>query len=174
MTREETKKILTIIAMTYSNFEVKDKAKVIDAWHLFLSDYDYAAVEVALKTYVSTSGSAFAPSVSELIGMLRKPAELTQMEEVEAWRMVRNAIRRGLYYSKEEFEKFPPEVQEAVGESGQLREWAMLESSEIDTVIQSNFKRRFETMQKRRQEINSMPEEVRAFIEEKGAKRLNG
>ena len=174
MTREEVKKILTVMAISYSNFNVKDKSLTIDTWYMFLKDFDYGTVETALKMYIATSGSAFAPSISELIAMIRKPAELTQMEEVEAWRLVRNAIRRSNYYSVEEFEKFPPEVQAAVGEPSQLRDWALLESHEIDTVIHSYFKKRFETMQKRRQEINSMPVEVRALIEEKGAKRLNG
>ena len=164
MTRDETKKILAVIAVTYPNFKAEDKTMVVNAWHMFLEDYDYKTVEAALKMYVTSSGSAFAPSVSELIAMVRKPRQLAAMEEVTAWRMVRSAIRRSLYYSHEEFDKFPKEVQEAVGDPGQLREWAMLESSEIDTVIQSNFKRRFESMQKRRTEIDAMPEEIKALI----------
>lgn len=164
MTREEVKKILMVMDATYTNFKIENKQQTLDAWYFILADYDYNEIALALKSYIAASNSAFAPSVSELIGMTRKPAELTGMEEVTAWRMVRNAIRKSLYYSKEEFAKFPPEVQEVVGDPGQLREWAMLESSEIDTVIQSNFKKRFETMQKRRREVDAMPEEIKELI----------
>lgn len=164
MTRDETKKIIMIMDAAYPNFKIEDAVGMVNTWHFFLNDYGYKAIESALKMYIATSSSGFAPSVSELIGMTRKPAELTDMEEVTAWRMVRNAIRKSLYYSKEEFAKFPPEVQEVVGDPGQLREWAMLESSEIDTVIQSNFKKRFETMQNRRREVDAMPEEIKELI----------
>lgn len=165
MNRDETKKILMIISATYPNFKIGDKTQAIDAWNFMLSDYSYNDIAVALKTYIATSGSAFAPSVSELIAMTRKPAELTAIDEVTAWGQVRAAIRKGLYYSREEFEKLDPDVQRAVGTPDQLREWAQLSSNEIETVIQSNFRRRFETMQKRAQEVAAMPAEVRQLLQ---------
>lgn len=165
MNRDETKKILMVISATYPNFKIGDKTQAIDAWHFMLSDYSYNDIAVALKTYIATSGSAFAPSVSELIAMTRKPAELTAIDEVTAWGQVRSAIRKGLYYSREEFEKLDPDVQRAVGTPDQLREWAQLSSNEIETVIQSNFRRRFETMQKRAQEVEAMPAEVRQLLQ---------
>lgn len=183
MTRDETKKILMILDASYPNFKTDDIVTQVDAWNLILGDFDYKDIEMAVKTYIVTSGSAFAPSVSEIIAMVRKPSELTQMDEVTAWRLVRKAIGRGIYYSREEYEKLPEEVQQAVGDPEQIRQWAMLESSEIDTVIQSNFKRRFETMQKRRLEIEAMPAEMQELIKQNtktledyrdGAHRLPG
>ncbi len=165
MNREETKKILMVIDATYPNFKIENKQQTLDAWHFMLSDYDYNEIALGLKTYITTSGSAFAPSVSELIGMTRKPAELTAIDEVTAWGQVRAAIRKGLYYSRDEFEKLDPDVQRAVGTPDQLREWAQLSSNEIETVIQSNFRRRFETMQKRAQEVEAMPAEVRQLLQ---------
>lgn len=172
MNRDETKKILMVISATYPNFKIEDKTQAIDAWNIMLSDYSYNDIAVALKTYITTSGSAFAPSISELIAMTRKPAELTQMDEVTAWGQVRRAIKRGLYYSVEEFNKLDSEVQNAVGRPEQLREWAMLPSDEIETVIQSNFRRRFETMQKRAREMAAMPAEVLALIQSAQPKRI--
>lgn len=167
MTKDETRKILLIIDATYSNFKVDNPDFTVDAWHFLLEDYSYEQISIALKTFINTSGSAFAPSVAELIAMTRKPVELTQMDEVTAWTQVRKAIKRGLYYSEEEFNKLSPEVQKAVGAPAQIREWAQLPSDEIETVIQSNFRRRFDTMQKRELEIQALPTEVRQAIEKK-------
>lgn len=172
MNREETKKILMVIDATYPNFKIENKQQTLDAWCFMLSDYDYNEIALGLKTYITTSGSAFAPSVSELIGMTRKPAELMQMDEVTAWGQVRRAIKRGLYYSVEEFNKLDSEVQKVVGSPEQLREWAMLPSDEIETVIQSNFRRRFETMQKRALELAAMPAEVLALIQSAQPKQI--
>ena len=183
MTREETAKLLAAISALYPNFKVENRSFVIDAWFSMLEDFEYSAISEALKVYTRTVDDQFAPSVNKLIALTRKPSELTQMNEVTAWRLVRKAIGRGIYYSREEYEKLPEEVQQAVGDPEQIRQWAMLESSEIDTVIQSNFKRRFETMQKRRLEIEAMPAEMQELIKQNtktledyrnGAHRLPG
>lgn len=164
MTRDEVKKVLIVIENTFATFKVENKTQTIDVWYSFLRDIPYEVIDYALKAYIATSGSAFAPSIPQLIAMARKPQELSQTDEVTAWRLVRNAIRRGLYYYDEEFKKLPPDVQRVVGEPSQLRDWAMLESETIDSVIQSNFTKRYQTMQKRQTEIEALPESVRGLI----------
>lgn len=164
MTRDEVKKILIVIDSTFSTFKVDNLTQTIDVWHSFLSDIPYEVIDYALKAYIATSGSAFAPSIPQLIAMARKPKELSQTDEVTAWRLVRNAIRRGLYYFDEEYAKLPEDVQKVVGEPSQLRDWAMLESETIDSVIQSNFTKRYQTMQRRQTELDALPENVRGLI----------
>ena len=164
MTRDEVKKILIVIESTFATFKVENKTQTIDVWYSFLKEIPYEVIDYALKAYIATSGSAFAPSIPQLIAMAKKPKELSQMDEVTAWRLVRNAIRRGLYYFTEEFEKLPPDVQRVVGEASQLRDWAMLESETIDSVIQSNFTKRYQAMQKRQTELEALPDNVRVLI----------
>lgn len=165
MTRDEVKKILIVIENTFSTFKIENLTQTIDVWFGFLQGYPYETIDTALKMYISTSGSAFAPSISQLIGMMRKPQELSAPNEVEVWREVRKAIRNGNYGAETEFEKLSDTAKRMVGEPTQLREWAQLPSEDIDTIIQSNFKKRFETMQKRQAEIDSMPDEVKALIQ---------
>lgn len=172
MTRDEVKKVLIVIENTFSTFKVENKTQTIDVWFSYLKDIPYEVIDGALKIYIATSGSAFAPSIPQLIAMARKPQELTKVDEVSAWRLVRNAIRRSLYYFDEEYAKLPEEVQKVVGEPSQLRDWAMLESETIDSVIQSNFTKRYQAMQKRQTEIEALPESVRGLIGQIG--RTNG
>ena len=165
MTREEVQKILAVIDVTFPNFKANNIPATIDAWYMFLADYSYQDISMALKIFVTTENSGFAPSPSQLIGMINKTKALTMTTEVEVWREVRQAIRNGIYGSETEFEKLSDTAKKMVGEAGQLREWAMLPSEDIDTVVQSNFKSRFKTMQTRQAEINAMPMEIRQMIE---------
>lgn len=164
MTREECKQVIMVIQATYPNWNIKNKQETLDAWYLFLQDYEYNVIMMALKIYISSTNSDFAPSVSNLIAMARKPKELTQEDEVSLWREVRPLISRGIYHAEEDFETLSPMAKRLVGDAGQLREWAMLESDVIDSVIQSNFKSRVATMQKRDTEFNAMPIEVQAMV----------
>lgn len=165
MTREEVKKLIMIIQATYPNWNIKNKQETLDAWDLFLADYEFNTMMMALKTYITSADSGFAPSVSQLISMARKPKELTQADEGAIWREIRPCIRRGIYHAEEDFEKLSPMAKKVVGQPSQLREWAMLESEVIDSVIQSNMKSRIKDIQRRDLEISAMPIEIQAMIQ---------
>ena len=171
MSREEAKKIIMVIVSVYPNWKPNDLNMTVDSWHFMLSDYSYQQISVALKTYISTSGSAFAPSVSELIGILDKPNELNVLTDAEAWAMVRHILTNSIYNSVENFNSLPDTVQKAVGSAEQLRLWAMTDEETVDTVIASNFKRSYRTQTEKEKQLRLMPPEMKALAEQT-AKRL--
>ena len=82
---------------SYSNFRPNDLSETVDAWAMILSDYSYKDVSVALKAYILSDVSGFAPSIGQLvskIGMIQNKKELNEME---AWALVSNALRNGTY-----------------------------------------------------------------------------
>ena len=181
MTREECKQLIMVCEATFPNTSNVSPQEKLNAWFLILEEYDYQSMLMALKIFISSGNSAFAPSVSQLIAMSRKPSELKESklptyDEVTTWREVRQAIKNGIYHAEEEFKKLSPIAQRMVGDSQQIHEWAMLESETIDSVIQSNFKARFKDYQiaeatkaKRNREIAQMPREVQALIQQSAA-----
>lgn len=158
--------------VTFKTYQVENKTLETDVWYGYFKEYDYEIVETALKAYVATENTAFAPSPSQIIGQINKIRDLNTPQEVDVWREVRPAIRNGLYHFEEEYKKLSPMAQKMVGDPQQLREWAMLPSEDIDTVVQSNFKKRYETMIKRDAEISAMPKEVREMIGTVGQKQI--
>ena len=92
---------------------------------------------------------------------LTAPATLS---ETEAWALVSKAIRNGIYGYQEEYDKLPPTVRAAVGRPEQLKEWAMMDVGETESVVASNFMRGFRTVQKRDRETAMIPESVRTLI----------
>ena len=172
MTKDEVRKLLMVLDAIFTSFNVKDPEDMVDAWHFVLQDYPAEEILLAMKTYISTQGSAYAPSVSELIAMTRKPQELTELSEAEAWSKVRKAISRGIYYAEEEFDKLPEEAKRVVVRPDQLSEWARMTSDEVNTVVRSNFRRSYEVMNKRAAEIAALPKEVRNLIGETEKKMI--
>lgn len=165
MTREETKKIIMIIASTYPNFKPNNMSMIVDSWHFFLADYNYNDMAIALKTYVNTSGTGFAPSVDQLIALTRKVETLTQLTEGEAWTLVSRAVRNGLYHAEEEFNKLPETCQKIVGSPNQLTSWAMGDAEALETVVASNFQRSYRVMIQRERDIKALPMEARQKLE---------
>lgn len=166
MTREETKELLMMIKAIYPNFSIKpeEMTATINAWHLMLSEYPIEGINAALQIYVKTNNTGFAPSVSQIIGCMHKPSEIEQLSEGEAWAMVKKAIQDGNYHSEERFNELPPIVQKAVGGSNMIRQWAMSDTDEVNTVIASNFQRTYRAILGKQEFGERVPEQLQDLV----------
>ena len=150
---------------SYPNYKPNDISETVDVWNVMLSDYDYNLVAMALKAYILSDTSGFAPSIGQLVAKIQLLTEPQELSEMKAWSLVSKAIRNSGYNSVEEFANLPPLVQKAVGTPDNLRNWAVSDYQTIESVIQSNFLRTYRTVVKRENEINCMPNEIKALID---------
>lgn len=164
MTREETKQLLLVISSAFPNFKAQDKTLLIDSWHMFLEEYDYNTIKIALKTYMATANSGFAPSVSQLIGMKHLGDMMQELTEGEVAAMVHKAISNSTYNSQSEFEKLPAAVQRAVGSSEQLKAWAMTENLNNE-VVASNVMRSYKSIMQKNKEYARLPQEAKEIAQ---------
>lgn len=166
MTRDETKKIIRIIADSYPNYKPSDISETIDVWSMMLEEYPYNQIAMALKAYILTDTSGFAPSIGQLVNKLTSAEP--QLNEMEAWSLVSKAIRNGYYGAEEEFAKLPEVVQKAVGNPANLRAWSHTDEQSIENVVQSNFLRTYRAVVKRESESAKLPDSLRlAMMEER-------
>lgn len=165
MTRDETKKIIRIIADSYPNYKPSDISETIDVWHMMLEEFSYQQVAVALKAYILTDTSGFAPSIGQLVGKMQMVSHPNELNEMEAWSLVSQALKNGYYGAEEEFAKLPELVQKAVGTPANLRAWAHTDESSIENVVQSNFMRTYRTVVKRENECAKLPPSIKNLIE---------
>ena len=164
MTREETVKIIRIMVDSYPNYKPNDISETVDVWHMMLSDYDYNLVAMALKAYILSDTSGFAPSIGQLVDKMKSITNPQELNEMEAWSLVCDALQNSGYNYAEEYEKLPPLVQKAVGLPKQLQEWALTENLNKD-VVGSNFMRCYRIEVERQNEISKMPQNVREMLE---------
>lgn len=151
MTRDDTKQLIRMIMATYPNFKPENIKETVDAWTFILEEYPGELVGNAFKEYVKTKRTGFAPSVNDLIDIISKPVDDAFLNEVEAWALVSNAIRRSAYYAEEEFKRLPEPVQKALGSPTMLRVWALDEEFN-ENVAMSNFSRTYKTVVDREKE----------------------
>jgi hypothetical protein len=165
VTREETVKIIRIICGSFPNFKPSDLSETVDIWNMMLDEYTYNQIAGALKSYILSDSTGFAPSIGQLIAKVKTIEEPAQLNETEAWGLVSKAIRNGYYGAVEEFSKLPPLVQKAVGTPDNLRNWSQTNPESVETVIQSNFLRAYRVEAQRAAEISKMPSDIKTMIE---------
>ena len=168
MTREETVKIIRIMVDSYPNYKPNDISETVDVWQMMLEEYSYQQVSVALKAYILSDDSGFAPSIGKLVSKIHAMTSPQELNEMEAWSLVSKAIRNSGYNSVEEFAKLPLLVQKAVGLPSQLRTWALDENFN-EEVAMSSFQRAYKVVLKRHEELQKMPQNVRNLIEKANA-----
>lgn len=169
MTREETIAIMGVLKAAYPSF-YKDMTRndaegVVSLWATMFADDPMEVVAMAVKAHIANDKKGFPPhigAIKEAIVKLKRPNEMT---EQEAWHLVKQATRNSAYGSKEEFEKLPPLIQRLVGSANQLREWAMMDSDTVNSVIASNFQRSYKVRAASEREYLALPADVREGME---------
>lgn len=163
MTRDETIKILMVIQAAYPNYKPQDKTVAVNVWTEMLSDIPYEQVSTAVKAYIQTDTSGFAPSIGDVREKVRDIfSKENDLNETAAWSIVWKAICNSGYHAEEEFAKLPPVIQRSVHSPAQLREWALMEDIDGNTisVLQSNFQRTFRAEKQRGKERDKLSPEI--------------
>lgn len=160
MTRDEAKKIVMVIASTYPNWHPPDMSLTVDAWASVLDCFTYQEISAALKAFIVSDTSGFAPAPGQIVGLLDRAANNQELSEMEAWALVSKAPRNGCYGAEQEFEKLPPLVQKVVGAPSQLRNWSQTDSESVENVIQSNFMRTYRYEVAKNREMRKIPQNL--------------
>ena len=164
MTEKEVRQLLAMTQAVYPNYNPPSREAAVNAWLMCLSEYDNNVVMAAFKAYMTTNTSGFAPAPGQLIEILQTLTQPSELNEIEAWSIVRKALRNCGYNAEQEFAKLPTVVQKAVGTPQQLKIWAC-DSEFNENVVSSNFIKTYRTEVKRATELNKMPNDVRKLIE---------
>ena len=164
MTRDETVNIIRVMVDSYPNYKPNNLSETVDVWHTMLSDYDYNLVSMALKSYILSDTSGFAPAIGQLVAKMHSITQPQELNEMEAWSLVSKAIRNSIYNAADEYAKLPPIVQKAVGLPSQLMQWA-IDDSYNESVVSSNFMRCYRIELAREKELSMLPEDARQIAQ---------
>lgn len=161
---EDARKFVAVLMVSYPNYKPIDTELAAKTWEDVTEEYTYEQVNAALKIYMQSNTSGFAPVPGQIIENIHKMTDTQELNEMEAWSLVSKAIRNSGYNSVEEFAKLPPLVQKAVGLPDQLRTWALDENFSED-VVSSNFIKCYRAELGRHRELQKMPKNVRRIME---------
>lgn len=164
MTEKEVRQLLAMTQAVYPNYNPPSREAAVNAWLMCLSEYDNNVVMAAFKAYMTTNTSGFAPVPGQLIEILQTLTQPSELNELEAWSLVRKALKNCGYNSEQEFAKLPTIIQKTVGTPQQLRIWAS-DTEFNENVVSSNFIKAYRTEVKRATELNKVPDDIRKLIE---------
>lgn len=169
MDRTDVLRIMGVLKAAYPGYYrdmgAREANSVVALWEEMLQEDDPQVVALAVKAHIANDKKGFPPhigAVKDAVAKLTAPEEMT---EQEAWQLVARACRNGTYGAQREFDALPPVVQRLVGSPNQLREWATMDSHELQTVVASNFQRSYRARAAHEREYLALPRDVRQAME---------
>lgn len=176
MDRQDTIKILAVLKAAYPNFykgmTKADLDGIVALWSELFADDDAALVAAAVKSLIASEVREFPPNISIVKEEMRKLTATDEMTDAEAWNMVAKAIRNGYYGAKEEFAKLPDTLKRIVGSPAQLKDWAVMDSEILHSVVASNVQKAYHIQKERDQSIAKLPSDIRLALGASNAFRL--
>lgn len=169
MTYDETLTIMSVLKAAYPNYykdmRRSDADAIVSLWVEMFKDDPVEIVAVAVKAHIATDKKGFPPHIGAIKEAIVKLKTSDEMTELEAWALVNKATQNSTWNAKEEFDKLPPVIQRLVGSPNQLREWAMMDSATVNSVVASNFQRSYKARAANEREVLALPQDVRQTME---------
>ncbi|PRX15952.1 loader and inhibitor of G40P protein [Orenia metallireducens] len=160
MTKKETSKLLSILAVAYDKFQVDSQGVKLKVWHELLRDIPYQVAQLAAKKLILKS--PFPPVIADI---RREVASIATSQDkvtaTDAWEEVVNAIRYyGYYREKEALGSMNSLVARTVRAMG----WREICLESKIGVIRGQFIKMYGQLLKRKQEEDLLPIELRESI----------
>lgn len=162
--------------IAYAKTDDSGLKTAIAVWADAFEDMPVEAVKAALKAYISADTTGRAPAPGQIRDIIFRAMEKQSAEglpsEEEAVMLVKSAAANSGYNSVEEFKRLPPIIQDILGWPGTLRTWAMLDHSEFETVVLSQFRRQYRDALKSGKTERKTPESTGSALAESVKKML--
>ena len=168
MNRKEAAQIISIMQANYpDSFKGKSDDMLVATINLWAKMFEADSaneVTAAVMAHMAADTNRFMPPVGVIKDRLLKLRQPDEMTEQEAWALVAEATKNGIWGAQEEFDKLPPVIQRIVGSPNQLRDWAMMDSDTVQSVVASNFQRSYKVRAASERELLAIPSDVRRVM----------
>jgi hypothetical protein len=180
MIKSDIATIIGILKTAYPQY-YKDRNSIIDTtnlWYEMFENDDINLIKIAVKNYITNSTSGFPPTIGEIKNELYKLTLGDEKQDIELWNELKSAIRSGIYYSAEIFPTLSKELQIYLKNPMQLKELAMSNADDLETVQKGIFLKQMPIIKQREKEkIMMLPERremLEKLAEKMGVKGLMG
>lgn len=178
MNKKETMKALleyrSVFPKAY-DFTKMDEEIVLARWHKQLHHLDYELVVKAID-YLAATEPRHAENPTYQIKNAIYSIGNPKLSEGEAWQVVKKALRENGGFSINAWNELPEEIKATIGSRQTAQSWALMDSSQLDTVVASNFMRTYRQVKERNDKyepVGELCEEIARMFKANSEKLLS-
>ena len=169
MTRIETLQMLSLLKASYpafySKFQKAELESIANLWTEMFEEENFEITKYALKELIATY-SGYPPDIATVKNKIKELCATATGEETDEqlWLRLKEALKNGIYGSKEEFEKLPPVLQRYCGSPATIREMAVIDNDVLNTVNKGQFLKQIKIIREREEYAMRMPESMKMLV----------
>lgn len=167
MNKTETLQVMAILRSEYSDFcrgfsdsDIERKAAL---WQKLFSNDDAKLVNAAIIAIITSDQREFAPKPSHIKEVMRQLTAPDELDEDQAWELIRYAAAHSAYGAQEEYDRLPKNLQEMCS-PGQLYDWSQMDSDVFNSVIGSHFRKSYRARQQSQRRGSLLPADVKRVL----------
>lgn len=168
-TKQEVIKLLTTVEVAFpgyfQNIDGRKLSAMAALWAEMFKETDPRELAYAVKSYIANDRTGFPPSIGQVNEIIQS-ARGGEITEVEAWQMVKRAIRKagaGMDEAKAAWDELPADVRAPIT-PGDLVEWGYINSDTLNSVTCAAYRKSFTAKQQRSREVAALPQTVRNLL----------
>ena len=169
MTVRDAAQVMDLLKRFYPAFYArqteKERLEAADLWAVMFAQDDTRLVIAAVKSFIESDEKGFPPVPGQIKAKIRLIVSRQELSAGDAWNMVAKAIKNSGYEAKKEFDKLPPALRRVVGSPNQLRDWSMMDSNTVHSVVASNFQKIFRERAAKDREYDALPADVKELVD---------
>lgn len=164
MTLKETGQVMAVLKVAFPSWakglSESDAIATVKLWADMFEEDPAIEVLAAVKALIATQKEGYPPTIGAVKAKLDNLRQGDAMTDEQAWRLIYKAICNSAHNSGSEYDKLPPQLQRIVGSPNQLRDWALMDSETVNSVVASNVQRAYRTRAESEREHRALPQSV--------------
>lgn len=167
MNKQQTAQLITLIKRSYPNsFNNQTEQQTMETmlvWADLFKDYPFEIVQKALKDYIMSNNSPWAPSPGQLNAIIASYVtdQDDQLNGYQAWDLVLKTMQSSEmhYHPEEAYKSLPEIVRDCIGSYNVLKEWSLTDYNDLK-FIKNNFLQRFKEQKEYKQDRLKLPDVI--------------
>lgn len=165
MNREEIKQTIKILSMAYPrayrDMSTEEKQGMLSLWEMHFSEAPKVVMSEAIKNY--TAVNEYPPTIAGLkkqVDMILRDGD----DKAELWKAIIKAAGNSSYNYVEEFEKLPEPCKKFVGTPNALKEFGVMDTGTLNTVIKGQFYKQVDEIMERQEVQEKLPPKIKQML----------
>lgn len=145
MKKEDLSAVLTYASALWNTLKMPEKDEdyvvALSVWYDLLGEYELPIIKAGMLELAKESDFCNVAKIAEKCRAIQKLALNELQDEDSIVNEIRRAIQGAFYHANENFEKLSPIAKRIVGQPKNLKEWGLMDSATVSSVIMSNIKK---------------------------------
>lgn len=167
MTKKETAIIMDILQAAYPRFYInqspEDKKRALFLWSAMFENVNIEVCKYAVYRVIEQL--KYPPTPADVLEKIKEIQDINESTDIELWNEALKAIKEGMYFTQEKFNKLSAPVKKFFGGPSNIKEYALMDIQTVNSVIKGQFLKQIKSVIQKEEEREKLPNNIKKLLD---------